>query len=96
MRSGYEIIQIPVITEKSTMLREDGNQYSFYVNLKANKVQIKNAIEKLYKVKVLKVNTVHVKGKKRRLGRYEGYTSERKKAFVTLRAGDSIKIFKGV
>ena len=96
MRSGYEIILLPIVTEKSTRLRVEGNQYSFFVNLKSNKIEIKKAIEKLYKVKVLKVNTVHVKGKKRRLGRYEGFTSEKKKAFVTLRPGDSIKVFEGV
>ncbi len=96
MLLGYQIIQSPVVTEKSTSLRSGSNQYSFYVHVKSNKIEIKKAIEQLFKVKVLKVNTVKSRGKKKRLGRYEGYTSSRKKAIVTLKAGDTIKVFEGV
>ena len=96
MPLGYQIIRSPIVTEKSTSLRAEGNQYSFYVYPKANKIEIKKAIEELFKVKVMKVNTVKVRGKKRRLGRYEGYTPSRKKAIVTLRAGDTVKAFEGV
>ncbi len=96
MPEGYQIVQSPVVTEKSTSLRSESNQYSFYVHPKSNKIEIKKTIEKLFKVKVLKVNTIKTRGKKRRLGRYEGYTSSRKKAIITLRAGDTIKVFEGV
>lgn len=96
MQSGYQVIQGPIVTEKSTKLRAESNKYSFYVHKKSNKVEIKKAVEELFKVKVMKVNTVTVGGKKRRLGKYEGYTSSRKKAIVSLKAGDTIKAFEGV
>lgn len=95
MPEGYEIIKSPIITEKSTLLRASINQYSFYVSLTANKIEIKKAIESIFKVKVLKVNIVSVKGKKKRTGRFEGYTPSRKKAIITLKAGDVIKVFEG-
>jgi len=96
MSSGYQVIQSPIVTEKSTALRADSNKYSFYVHPKSNKLEIKKAVEELFNVKVLKVNTITKGGKKRRLGRYEGYTSSRKKAIVSLKAGDTIKVFEGV
>jgi large subunit ribosomal protein L23 len=95
MPEGYEIIKSPIITEKSTLLRGSINQYSFYVSLAANKIEIKKAIESMFKVKVLKVNVMSVKGKKKRTGRFEGYSPLRKKAIITLRAGDVIKVFEG-
>ena len=78
-----DIIIAPVITEKSNDGMQEG-KYTFEVNKKATKVDIANAVEKLFEVKVLKVNTVTVKGKTKRMGRYEGKTSDWKKAIVTI------------
>ena len=78
-----DIIIAPVITEKSNDGMQEG-KYTFEVNKKATKVDIANAVEKLFEVKVLKVNTVSVKGKMKRMGKYEGKTSDWKKAIVTI------------
>jgi len=78
-----EIIIAPVITEKSNDLLQEG-KYTFKVNKKATKVEIAKAIEKLFEVKVLKVNTMHVNGKKKRVGYHVGRTSDWKKAIVTI------------
>ncbi len=89
-----EIIRRPIIlTEKSTRLREDGNHVIFEVHKDANKIQIKNAIQTLFKVGVVDVNTLIMRGKDKRMGR--GYAKLRnwKKAIVTLKAGDAIQFF---
>ena len=86
-----DIIIAPVITEKSNDGMQEG-KYTFEVNKKATKVDIANAVEKLFEVKVLKVNTVTVKGKTKRVGRYEGKTKTYKKAMVTLQEGSSIDL----
>ena len=78
-----EIIIAPVITEKSNDGLNEG-KYTFEVNRKATKIDIKNAVEKLFNVKVLKVNTMNVNGKQKRMGRYVGKTSDWKKAIVTI------------
>jgi len=72
------------------------NKYSFYVDTKTNKIEIKKAVEELFKVTVLKVHTTSVKGKLKRMGRYAGKTPDRKKAIVTLKDGDKIEIFEGM
>lgn len=95
MRRPQEIILKPVISEKSTGLMQD-NKYTFIVDNRANKVEIKRAIEELFKVTVLKVNTLKVHGKKRRQGRFEGITPDRKKAIVTLKPGDKIQVLEGL
>lgn len=94
MKSPYEILVRPVITEKATLLteRKDGPQYVFKVRLDANKLEIKKAIEQVYNVKVKAVNTVRVKGKSKRQGRFEGRTSDWKKAYVTLQEGYKIEV----
>ena len=84
------IILAPVITEKSESLKLD-NVYVFKVNKKANKTQIKNEIEKRFKVKVLNVNTLNIVQKRRRVGRYTGLTTAYKKAYVKLAEGSSIE-----
>ncbi len=84
------IILAPVITEKSEKLKLD-NVYVFKVNSKANKTQIKNEIEKQFKVKVVSVNTLNAVQKKRRVGRYTGLTTAYKKAYVKLAKGSSIE-----
>ena len=86
-----EIIKAPVITEKSSALAQNG-QYVFKVDPKANKTEIKNAIEKLFKVKVTSIKTLNVKPKKRRVGRYTGLTNRVKKAIVTLADGQTIDL----
>ena len=78
-----EIIIAPIITEKSNDGLNEG-KYTFEVNPKATKIDIKNAVEKLFEVKVLKVNTMNVSGKEKRMGRYVGKTSDWKKAIVTI------------
>lgn len=90
-----DIIIKPVVTEKSIGMMEN-NKYVFKVALKANKIEIKKAVEEIFKVKVVGVNTVRINGKMKRMGRYEGKTSDYKKAIVQLAEGDSIEIFEGM
>lgn len=92
---SYEVLRRPVITEKNTMLIEQ-NKYAFEVARDANKPQIKEAVEKAFKVKVSSVNVIHVPGKMRRAGRQRGMTSSWKKAVVTLEPGNKIELFEGV
>lgn len=87
-----EIILAPVVTEKSNDELQAG-KYTFKVNKKATKTEIKNAVEKLFEVKVLKVNTMTVKGKEKRVGRYTGKTSDWKKAIVTIDTAASEKTY---
>lgn len=95
MRSPHDVILRPIISERSMSLLE-GNKYTFLVHPDANKVEIRRAVEEIFKVKVVGVNTIKVHGKKRRQGRTEGYRPDRKKAVVTLRAGDKIEIMEGL
>ena len=93
MLSDYrDIIIAPIITEKSTNIASDDRKYVFKVDAKANKSQIKDAIEKIFKVKVESVNTVNVHPKKKRVGRYSGMTNKYKKAIVTLVNGNKIDL----
>jgi large subunit ribosomal protein L23 len=91
-----QIIKRPLIlTEKGNLLREQQNQYLFEVERTANKVQIRNAVESLFNVKVEKVHTMIVRGRMRRMGRGTSKTRNWKKAIVSLKAGDSIDFFEG-
>jgi len=90
-----DVLQRPLITEKNTILQAQ-NKYAFEVAGAATKYQIKQAVEKAFRVKVTGVNTVTVSGKTRRMGRRIYSTSPWKKAVVTLRAGDKIEFFEGV
>ena len=94
MRSPADIIIKPVVSEKSMDLSASG-KYVFYVNKKATKIDIKNAIEEHFNVKVDKVNTANLKGKWKRQGKTEGKRPDRKKAIVSLKEG-SIQIFEGI
>ncbi len=96
MKEAHQIIKRPLITEKSTRQKEESNQIAFVVDPKAGKIQIRQAVEKLFKVKVLSVRTMNVTGKKKRLGRFVGRKSDWKKAIVKLREGDRIEFFEGV
>jgi large subunit ribosomal protein L23 len=91
----YDIILRPIITEKSTLVKDTGNQYVFEVLRSANKIEIRKAVEKLFKVKVLDVHVSNMEGKKKRLGRYAGKRSDWKKAIVKLSPKDKITIFEG-
>jgi len=91
MKSSYQTLKGLVITEKMSMLGPY-NKYAFKVDSHANKIDIKKAIEEVYKVKVKKVNTIKIKGKKRRVRWQEGRTAGWKKAIVTLKPGDKIEI----
>lgn len=88
------IIVAPLITEKTGIQMEANNTYTFKVSINANKIEIKNAIEKIFAVKVLNINTIRMMGKPKRLGRYNGNRPNWKKAIVTLRAGDKIADFE--
>jgi large subunit ribosomal protein L23 len=109
MRAAQEIIKRPLLTEKSARLREtgggvsapaEGDAYSqqvvFEVARDSNKIEIRAAVEKLFKVTVTDVRTLVVRGKAKRMGRFSGRRPAWKKAFVTLKAGDNIEFFEGV
>ncbi len=91
----YEVLRRPLITEKNTMLQAQG-KYAFEVAGDANKPQVKQAVEKAFKVKVLAVNVMTVPPKTRRVGRRQVLTQSWKKAIVTLKPGDKIEFFEGV
>jgi large subunit ribosomal protein L23 len=95
MSEVYDIIMSPLVTEKSTIQREGQNQYSFKVYKSANKIEIKDAVERLFKVKVREVRTVTVRGKVKRLGKRFGKRPDWKKAIVTVKEGDRIEFFEG-
>ena len=93
MLSNYrDIIKAPIITEKSTAISSNERSYVFKVDVKANKSQIKDAVEKIFNVKVESVNTVNVHPKKKRVGKYSGMTNKYKKAIVTLVSGNKIDL----
>ena len=92
MENYRNIIKAPIITEKTADLAQNANTYTFSVDTKANKTQIKQAIEALFNVKVESVNTINVKPKKKRVGRYVGKTNKVKKAIVKLKEGSSIEL----
>ena len=93
MNTKYlEIIKAPVVTEKSTRLSQEENKYVFKVDSKANKNQIKEAIETIFKVKVVEISTLNAKTKKKRVGRYAGMTNKYKKAIIKLAEGQTIDL----
>lgn len=95
MKHYSEIIRSPLITEKGTLVNEQANQVLFRVAPDANKVEIQKAVEQFFNVKVVKVRTVNVLGKTRRVGRSFGRRSDWKKAYVTLAEGQRIDFFEG-
>ena len=94
--NAHEIIISPIITEKSTTLSEEQGKYAFMVPLRANKVEIRKAVERLFKVHVRSVNTMRMHGKKKRVRFRQGMTSDWKKAIVTLQEGQRLDVFEGV
>ncbi len=91
-RSRAQIIKYPIITDKATRLLQT-NQYSFIVDRDSDKLTIKAAIEYLFNVKVIKINTCNLPRKKKRIGKYLGWKPQYKKAIVTLSEGDVINLF---
>lgn len=91
----FEVIRRPLVTEKNTAQQAEG-KYGFEVAVDANKVQIKQAVEKAFKVTVMSVNVMKVRGREKRVGRRKVLASTWKKAVVTLKPGDKITIFEGV
>ena len=90
----FNIIKKPIISEKSTALAEVANRYVFKVESTATKIEIKNAVEQLFKVKVKAVNTIVMHGKNKRAGRFEYKRSNWKKAIITLAQGQKIELFQ--
>lgn len=93
MRDLHDIIEAPLITEKGSLLGEKANQVLFRVRPDANKIEVKKAVEGLFKVKVVKVRMTRYLGKVRRVGRNSGRLPQWKKAYVTLKEGDRIDFF---
>lgn len=87
-----DIIKAPIVTEKSSKLAQEKNTMTFSVDTKANKTEIKQAVEKLFNVKVEKVNVINVKPRTKRVGRHTGMTNKVKKAIVKLQEGSSIEL----
>jgi large subunit ribosomal protein L23 len=96
MEKPYKIIRRPLITEKSTIQKEMNNQLAFEVDRRANKIEIKKAVERIFKVQVEDVRTQNYQGKIKRLGRNMGRRRHWKKAIVTLKPGQKIEFFEGV
>ncbi|MFP3866975.1 MAG: 50S ribosomal protein L23 [Desulfobacteraceae bacterium] len=96
MKAYHHVIKGPLISEKTHLQKEADNKVTFRVDPKANKVEIRKAIEEIFKVRVLSVNTMRVKGKPKRLGRNVGKRPDWKKAVVTLAQGDKIQFFEGL
>ncbi|MDH7498436.1 MAG: 50S ribosomal protein L23 [Syntrophomonadaceae bacterium] len=95
MKESRDVIVRPVVTEKTMNLLAD-NKYTFIVDKKANKTEIRKAVEDIFDVKVDKVHTMNIKGKKKRMGKFAGYKPDRKKAIVTLKPGHKIPLFEGM
>lgn len=91
----YDIVKRPLITEKTNMSKEAGNCYSFEVDRRANKIQIRQAIEKIFGVKVVDINTTTMPGKSRRFGMHLSPKRSWKKAVAKLKEGDRIELYEG-
>ena len=91
----YDIIRRPIVTEKTNIQKDQSNQITFEVDSRANRIEIKRAVEKIFKVKVANTRTMHVIGKYKRRGRILGKRRNWKKAIVTLMPGERIEFFEG-
>jgi large subunit ribosomal protein L23 len=91
----YDVVVRPIVTEKSSLLKEGGNQYVFEVARTANKIEIAKAVEQLFKVQVLSVRVMNMEGKTRRLGKHSGKKPDWRKAIVKLDPKDKIPFFEG-
>ncbi len=95
-KDPHQILFRPLITEKVTRLREQSNKVCFLVDPGANKIEIKQAAEEVLKVRIENVRVINVKGKRKRLGRYEGRRPDVKKAILSLKPGERVDLFEGV
>jgi large subunit ribosomal protein L23 len=93
--NNFDVIVRPIVTEKSSLMKEASNQYVFEVAREANKIEIARAVEQLFKVKVLDVHVMNIEGKKRRMGRFLGKRQDWRKAIVKLDPKDKISFFEG-
>lgn len=96
MKNVFDVIKRPLFTEKGSALKEAENKVILEVAKDANKIEIKKAVEELFKVKVEKVSTIKAHGKMKRYGKYTGKTSDRKKALITLKEGEKLDFIEGV
>ena len=96
MKAPQDLIVAPIVSEKSMNLITDNNTYTFKVAKKANKIEIRKAIEELFGVEVTSVNTMNIRGKMRRMGRNQGKRPDWKKAYIKLAADDSIEVIEGL
>jgi large subunit ribosomal protein L23 len=94
-KKTYQILRRPLITEKSTTLKELQNKLFFEVDRRANKIEIKQAVEQIFKVDVLAVTTMNMEGKKKRVGRFFTHRPDWKKAIVTIKPGQRVEFFEG-
>ena len=92
----YQVVIKPLVTEKGTMMLSEGNWVTFRVHPDANKIEVREAVQKIFSVSVLQVNTQIVRGKRKRFGKTMGQSKAWKKAMVRLKEGDKIEIFEGV
>lgn len=92
----YYIIKRPLLTEKSAAAKDENNKYVFEVDPRANKIEITNAVERLFKVKVINVHVMNMRGKKKRIGKIVGQKKDWKKAVITLAPGSRIEVHEGV
>ena len=93
---SYQVLKRPLVTEKGTKQKEQANQIAFEVDRRANKILVRNAVENIFKVKVLGVKVINVKGKERRIGKNVGKKPDWKKAIVRIAPGETIEFFEGV
>lgn len=93
---AYEVLRRPILTEKSSYQADTLHRYTFEVDVRANKIDVRRAVEEVFDVEVEHVNIMNVRGKPRRFGRREGRTNDWKKAIVTLAPGATISFFEGV
>ena len=96
MKDTYSVLKKPLITEKGNLMKDELNQITFEVDTRANKIEIKAAVEKIFEVHVVKVHTLNMRGKMKRMGKSQGKKPNWKKAIVTLKEGDNIDLFEGV
>ena len=96
IRKSYDILKRPLVTEKSTVEKDERNKLCFEVDRRANKIEIKAAVQKIFKVDVLNVATISMKGKKKRAGRHFTQHPDWKKAVVTIKPGQRVEFFEGV
>jgi len=95
MKNIYDVLKSPILTEKSTTQKETANKVTFEVDRRANKIEIKQAVEKIFKVKVIDVHTMLVRGKVKRYKNLLGKRSDWKKAVVTLKPGEKVPFLEG-